>query len=292
MTGTALPPWAVDLIRDGVKAGSGQAVHTATNSLCLSAIVNGVPYADLAAMIFAPGAKLGVQLCVRNGKLLSLPEGHKRLRGIWTNAAKWKAHQADHVNAAEVTRRAKAMRELAECGACDRFTDTERAVLAYAARQALDKGMARVALPHRAVAAAAGITRHAAARTLADLSDRGVLPVHTRGRGCVGCAATLYTLPVSHKTASQHQDHQRSAIRQHDDQNSAIGRSPVRGKQVSGERVTIEVEIRAGETLDGALRRALGERVPVVVEAAGPLPGNVTSLGSRRRQRADRERPL
>jgi hypothetical protein len=71
--------------------------------------------------------------------------------------------------------------------------DEERAVLAYAAETARERGLCRVALPQRTVAAATGLSQWQARLTLDRLDERRLLPLHTHGRGCIGCPANLYT---------------------------------------------------------------------------------------------------
>jgi hypothetical protein len=82
--------------------------------------------------------------------------------------------------------------------------DEERAVLAYAAETARERGLCRVALPQRTVAAATGLSQRQARLTLDRLDERRLLPLHTHGRGCIGCPANLYTLPTVEMSEAEH----------------------------------------------------------------------------------------
>jgi hypothetical protein len=90
--------------------------------------------------------------------------------------------------------------------------DEERAVLAYAAETARERGLCRVALPQRTVAAATGLSQRQARLTLDRLDERRLLPLHTHGRGCIGCSANLYTLPTVEMSEAEHKTQPRIKV--------------------------------------------------------------------------------
>jgi hypothetical protein len=300
MTGRGtLPPWAVKLIHNGVPKArldrkGDWAVHDAANKLCLSAMQHGYTFAHLAGEMFRPGERLAIQLSCKDGKPQSLDDGRKRLLRIWKDAEKWLDEQPEWSNADEAKRRAEALFALVEDADAD-LLDEERAVLAYAAESARERGLCRVALPQRAVAAATGLSRRQARQTLERLDERRLLPLHTHGLGCIGCPANLYTLPsvemsgAGHKTTAPEQDQDERAIRLAEATERAIRRSPDRGRAVDDGTINLTLTIHRGETLTDVLRRVLDDdlrrlptdREPSEDSTSETLPDNVSRLHDR-----------
>jgi hypothetical protein len=288
----ALPGWCIDAIRDGVKTSDLRrrgdlAVHAAVNRVCLSALNLGWTLPALDALIFALDPKhgygrLGEQLCQRHGAPLSRTEGRKRLRRIWDDAQKWLGDQPGWASAAEAKRRADALLDLA-ADAEVQLPERERAVLCYAAQVAQELGLCRIALAERQVGAATGLTRTQARHTLQRLDEDGLLPLHSHGRGCVGCPANLYTLPDVHKTALTQHDHSAGCIRQPGHAGVCLRHRPDRNATMPDDRIMVQVRVRPGETVTDALRRTLAERDAITASAAPdePLPENVRPIRRR-----------
>lgn len=187
---SALPGWAIDLIRDGVpaaelKARGGGAVWSSLVRTAMSAQNHGWGVVDWEFQILEDGNNLGRQVSSKDGKRRRTRKWiAKQLDDAWETAwertsseAAWTPEQV----AEEVERRAAAASITAADPDVD-LSDTDRAVLAYAAEQHRARGMTRVALPWRAVQEATGLGERATKNALRRLTNRGLLNLDIRGR--------------------------------------------------------------------------------------------------------------
>jgi len=85
------------------------------------------------------------------------------------------------------------------------LTDSQRAVLAYAAEQTIKRGMLRVALPWRAVKAATCLGEKSTKNAMAHLRNKNLLLLEAQGRSGADASrwkANLYSLPTQEALAS------------------------------------------------------------------------------------------
>ena len=190
--GSALPGWAIDVIRDGVpksdlKANGGRAALHELRRTALSAQLHGQDRAEWLALVSDPYNALARQYAMSDGrkpkKALSL---HRNLLDIWEKAAEylstlpgtWTGEEV----AAQAHLRADAIDSLVANPHVD-LTEPERAVLTYAAQQARERGMLRVALPRRAVMEATNLGERATRTALTGLDWTRLLTLAIPGRG-------------------------------------------------------------------------------------------------------------
>lgn len=200
MNGT-LPPWAIDLIRDGVppadlKAKGGRAVWHALVRTAASAQHYDWDRWVWEEEVTSPKSNLGRQVATKDGRRPRTPKAvRKTLQDAWEAAWEWRTTQEAPWSRQEAQEaaeeRAKAAVAVAEDPDTD-LTDAERAVLVHAAaevRRYAEKGKATTAvtLPRAPMQEATGLGLTALRTALRRLEDRGLLTLTVRGqRGAPG----------------------------------------------------------------------------------------------------------
>lgn len=204
----ALPPWAIDLIRDGVapadlKKRGYLAVCAALRSTAMSAQMRGWDRMEWEALIAEPRSRLGYQLKLRDRhRVQSRKAVADTFVREWERAWEWRSAQDAPMSKKALGERARELATATIALAADPESDLserERAVLHYAASEAARRGFLRVALPWREVAVGTGLTEHSTKRVLSDLSERGLLHRVSRGRANPDPSkrrAALYGLPA------------------------------------------------------------------------------------------------
>jgi len=204
----ALPAVMVDLIRDGVspielraKDGGDRAVWKALVRTAASASQRGQSEQEWAALVTDPASALGGQSKLKHGRKARGAADHaKTLRAAWQTAQKWVTNAPTPIDRDDALHRARAVRDWAADPAVP-LDDAERAVLAYAAAFAAQKGTDRPALPRRALMDALGLPERAVRGALGRLHDAGLLTLEVRGKSCdpqrpnARRRANLYRLP-------------------------------------------------------------------------------------------------
>lgn len=182
----ALPGWAVDGIRDGIKSDDARRVYAKCVSIAMSAHLRGWTEQQYVGEIASANSRLWAQLMThRDGrKRTTLPAAYKALRKAWdagvANAADVGCRTRDDIRADAV--------ELAYTWAdrlddrTDRLSPTETAVMGFVVGETERRGMLRVTCPRRVVAESCGIGEEAAKGALKRLADRGLLVKHSAGR--------------------------------------------------------------------------------------------------------------
>jgi hypothetical protein len=182
----ALPSTYVDLARDGasdidLKARGDRAVWSALVRVATSARQRGWGYIDLADLVMSPRSNLGRQVALRGGtKDIGRVAVEKKLRAAWDAAGAFLDRAPAAITPADVEGKAKAL--VAYCGDADAdLRDGDRAILAFAADEALRRGTDRPTLPLRAIAEATGLTLKAVRLALPRLDAAGLLRLEIRG---------------------------------------------------------------------------------------------------------------
>jgi hypothetical protein len=315
----ALPPYAIDMIRDGVpraafRSAGPFALHTALNRIALSLQARGGTYERYTELILGDGSKLGFQLHNPPGKKpLTRASAYRELRRVWKGAERFRDENPAEWHRDELVAEALRRADAAQCLATDAdndLTDTERAVLAYTAEVTRIRKLTRVPLPWRDVAEVTGLGPQATRATLARLTKRGLhLDIHGRANAHGGKRrANLYSLRIpSIDTAT----HPLAGVAYPDapsidttrDPNPSI--DPSYGSVYGGDRpvahpddiiITLGsgtvIRLPAGSTLDeitAAIARLQlqGDDLPVPeFRSDGPLPENVKRLRVRKREPA------
>jgi hypothetical protein len=202
----ALPPYAIDMIRDGVPRAAFLtagpfALHTALNRIALSLHARGGTYERYTELILGDGSKLGFQLQNPPGKKPpTRATVYRELRRVWDGAQKFRNENPPEWNRGEVIAEALRRADWAQRHAADGdndLTDAERAVLAYTADVMRTRQLTRVPLPWRDVAEATGLGPQPTRKTIADLRKRGLLRLDVHGRAGDGGKrrANLFSLP-------------------------------------------------------------------------------------------------
>jgi hypothetical protein len=180
----ALPGWAVDAIRDGIRSNDARKVWGKCLDIAMSAKRRGYTEQQYVDAIANANSGLWAQLMKRrDGRTSSMPRAYKELRKAWA---------AGLVNVQNVGIRTR--EEIGDDAVelayewsdrLDARTDSlsaqETAVMTYVIQQTIARRMLRVTCPGREVAEHAGMPHRTAARVLAALVDRGVLVKHSAG---------------------------------------------------------------------------------------------------------------
>ncbi len=211
----ALPPPMIDLIRDGVpadelRAGGSRALWSALVRTAASACQRGLDAWEWEAWLEDPGSRLGAQVKLRDGKKARTKKAYAdTLDSAWDAATAWVSKQPrafDREQMRELAQdKAKALLALVSDPAAD-LLDADRAVLAYAAEQARERGIDRVPMARRTVAAATGLGPKSVRKALVRLDRLGLLPLAQPGRPggpaarCV--RAGLHRLPDAKQVAT------------------------------------------------------------------------------------------
>lgn len=204
----ALPGWAIDLIRDGarrgdLKAKGNRAVWAALVRTATSAQMRGQDRMEWEAVVLEPGSHLGTQVRLKDGhRARNSKAVAKTLSDAWEAAWEWRTQQPRAWDAQEVAQvaleRAKAVMDLVADPETD-LTDSQRAILAYAAEETRKRGLLRVALPRRDLIAVTGLGLTALRTALRGLEAGGLLSLAEAGKPggpkAREARANLYALP-------------------------------------------------------------------------------------------------
>ncbi len=211
----ALPPPMIDLIRDGVPAAElresgSRAVWSALVRTAASACQRGLDAWEWEAWLEDPGSRLGAQVKLRDGKKARTRKAYAdTLDSAWDAATAWVSKQPrafDREQMRELAQdKAKALLALVSDPAAD-LLDADRAVLTYAAEQARERGIDRVPMARRTVAAATGLGPKSVRKALVRLDRLGLLTLAEAGRPGGPAArrarANLYRLPDPGRAAA------------------------------------------------------------------------------------------
>jgi hypothetical protein len=204
----ALPAWAIDLIRDGVRpadlrAKGSRAVWRALVRTASSAQVRGQDQMEWEYLILQPQSLLGTQVRLRDAHHTRTARAvTNTLSKAWETAWEWRTRQPNAWSAQEVTQvaqeRAKAIIDLvADPDAA--LTDAQRAVLNYAASETQRRGLLKVALPREDFLKATGLGLTALRTALKGLEKSGLLTLAEAGKpkgpNTTKARANLYALP-------------------------------------------------------------------------------------------------
>lgn len=199
----------IDLIRDGVhaaelKARGDRAVFTALVRTAASAQLRGWSDLEWQHLVLEPKSRLGRQASLRRGEKPKKPlVVIKMLDDAWNTAWEWRTTQPEAwtPDEARVEAQRRASQILAATGDPDAaLRDSDRAILEHACRQAIERGMTRVALSWRDIVAVTGVGERSVKNGLRRLIDAGWLTLDVRGVAAVDPGrrkATLYSLPAS-----------------------------------------------------------------------------------------------
>lgn len=186
---SALPSWAIDLIRYGPSPGDLRergygAVIAALVRTAMSAHRRGVDKDIWLDLVYSPTSRLGVAMRTKDGRTRTAHALGKEVDRAWDRAwlkcseeGAWSTAQA----AEEAARRADFLLDIV-AGADVDLIDTDRRVLAHVAELARKRGSTRVALARRTAAAATGLGVQAVRLSLARLEARGLLELVEHGR--------------------------------------------------------------------------------------------------------------
>jgi len=205
VTRRALPGWAVDRIHTGVSSRelrthrASRAIYGALVSTAMSAIQAGHEWPEWHAMLTSPESRLGQQARL-DGRRRDIGRARhlKNLEDAWGRAES-RIAESPALTPADVSRRAGEV--LAELDAADGWTatttETDEHVYRHAVAEAERRGHTRPALPLRGIAAATGISKSAAGRSLHRLTEAGLLRLHRRGeRKAESARAGIYVVPA------------------------------------------------------------------------------------------------
>ncbi len=187
----ALPPLMIDLIRDGVppaelRASGSRAVWRALFRTAASACQRGWDAWEWEQRVGEPASRLGAQARLRDGKKARTDKAYAdTLHNAWDKATAWVSEQPrafDREQMRELAQnKATALLVLASDPAAD-LLDADRAVLAYAAQQATERGTDRVAMARRTVAEVTGLGERSVRNALDRLDRSGLLTLAEAGR--------------------------------------------------------------------------------------------------------------
>ncbi len=211
----ALPPPMIDLIRDGVPpaellTSGSRAVWRALCRTAASACQRGWDAWEWEAEVGKPASRLGAQARLRDGKKARTDKAYAdTLHNAWDKATAWVSEQPrafDREQMRELAQnKATALLVLASDPAAD-LLDADRAVLAYAAEQARERGIDRVPMARRTVAVATGLGSKVVRNALVRLDLLGLLTLAEAGRPGGPAArrarANLYRLPDPGRAAA------------------------------------------------------------------------------------------
>lgn len=181
----ALPGWAVDAIREGVR-GDHRQVWSALVSIAMSAALRGWSECQYIREVSSRESRLWVQMRVR-------PDGRRRRSDLAAARELHKAWEQGFVNVNDVGTRT--LSEISDDAIelafrwIDRLVDntdelspTEKSVMDYVISETNRRGMLKVTCPSRAVAEFAKVPRMTAHRTLSNLTRKGLLIKRSSGR--------------------------------------------------------------------------------------------------------------
>jgi hypothetical protein len=187
----ALPGWAIDLIRDGVPADElkrhgSRAVWNALVRTAASAYQRGWCDVEWEGLLAEPASNLGRQAGTDSRqRLLGKAEQRKRLSAAWDKAVTWASGQppawTSEQAAAIARERAQRLTDIAADPDIS-MADSDRTVLAYAAKRATESGTTRICLPEKQVALDTGLPPVTVHRALKRLHHASLLVLVERGR--------------------------------------------------------------------------------------------------------------
>ena len=192
LIGTALPGRYIDLIRDGVPTsalrakGGRRAIWSALLGICQSAQIRGHSQIDVQALLEEKNNKLWWQMHTHKGRPLPEKQVRAMFDRAWDRAWELRTQnptQTPEEVAADAAARAEQAINAAADAADERLNLSDRDVLAFAAREAVRRGMTRVTLPLRAVQAETGRGQTAVQNALVRLVKQGHLIKVSAGRG-------------------------------------------------------------------------------------------------------------
>ena len=181
----ALPSTVIDLIRDGadeqdLRARGDRAVWSALVRTASSARQRGWSRVEWADLVTAKRSRLGYQASLKGSKERTRVALEKTLRGAWDAAGKWLETTPAPITRGDIEAKARNLRDYAADATTD-LRDNDRAILCFAADEALRRGTDRPTLPLRAIAEATGLSVKAIRLALPRLDTSGLLRLEVRG---------------------------------------------------------------------------------------------------------------
>ena len=192
-TRRAMPGWAVDRIRCGVPGdelrdhGGSKAVYGALVSTAMSAMQSGHGWPDWHAAVTSHESRLGQQARLDNRRrYIGAARYLKMLESAWHRAGT-RITNSPPFTSEDIRQRARDLLEMLDRTPWTATTvATDQHVYRHALSEAERRGHTRPVLPVREIAAASGISKSAASRSLHRLADAGLLRLHRRGQRSAG----------------------------------------------------------------------------------------------------------